>query len=363
MPSQGAVSFAQALQSSAGSIGLRTQSITLMRDALFRMCEAYNNGAINEFEVAAFLRRSQDLTAAVLAIEQLTGAVAANQVILTGNAAASATASLLSNQAAVEEAKKRVAKKKEELKKAEETLTKKKDSLTDVKKEEANKQKTYDDAKEADDDESEVSTKEAKISLDAAKTETAKAEEEVKDAEDEVKDAERALDDAEKFEEAIRSVGEAAITSANASTGGAGEFSIVNSKKELDEKATEHIAKAVITIVEGVLNKEYSAEICLSYLIAISSKPSDSLLAREQFIYDFCSDAITDAVQKTLVGRHQPDGLSKKILNLLSSNKIKRSDISNWLTSQGIVSSPTLFIYDASFADARRRYLATNPGS
>lgn len=106
-PGQGAASLAQALQSSAGSIGLRTQSITLMRDALYRMCEAANNGDLNRLEVAMFLRRSQDLTAAVLAIEQLTGAVVAQQVILTGNANAAAAASLLSNQAAVEEAGKR----------------------------------------------------------------------------------------------------------------------------------------------------------------------------------------------------------------------------------------------------------------
>ena len=72
-----------ALRSSVGSIGLRTQSITLMRDALYRMCEASNNGHLQKWEVASFLRRSQDLTAVVLAIEQLTGAVAASQIVLS----------------------------------------------------------------------------------------------------------------------------------------------------------------------------------------------------------------------------------------------------------------------------------------
>ncbi len=86
--SQSSGSLAQALKSDAASIGLRTQSITLMRDALYRMCEASNNGRLNDTEVAAFLRRSQDLTAVVLAIEQLTGTVAANQVILTPSAKA-----------------------------------------------------------------------------------------------------------------------------------------------------------------------------------------------------------------------------------------------------------------------------------
>ena len=53
-------------------IGLRTQSITLMRDALYRICEASNNGNLQKWETAAILLRSQDLTAVMLAVEQLT---------------------------------------------------------------------------------------------------------------------------------------------------------------------------------------------------------------------------------------------------------------------------------------------------
>ena len=87
-PSAGSVSVAQALSASAGSIGLRTQSITLMRDALFRICELYFNGAINKEAAIQLLQRSQDLTLGVLAIEQLTGAVVAQQVMLTSSSAA-----------------------------------------------------------------------------------------------------------------------------------------------------------------------------------------------------------------------------------------------------------------------------------
>ena len=76
-PSQGATSLAAGQQSHAASIGLRTQSITIMRDALYRMCEAYNNGILGDVMVATLLGRSQDLTAVILAVEQLTGAVAA----------------------------------------------------------------------------------------------------------------------------------------------------------------------------------------------------------------------------------------------------------------------------------------------
>ena len=60
--------------SSATDIGLRTQSITLMRDAFYRICEAYSNDQLEKWEVSARLRQGQHLTAVSLAIEQLTTA-------------------------------------------------------------------------------------------------------------------------------------------------------------------------------------------------------------------------------------------------------------------------------------------------
>ena len=34
----------------SASIGLRTQTITLLRDGLYRLCEAYMNGAVDEIQ-------------------------------------------------------------------------------------------------------------------------------------------------------------------------------------------------------------------------------------------------------------------------------------------------------------------------
>lgn len=68
-----------------------------MRDALYRMCEAYANGAISEAQVITPLNRSQDLTAVILAVEQLTDAVAASQAVLTGSSGASGFATALDN--------------------------------------------------------------------------------------------------------------------------------------------------------------------------------------------------------------------------------------------------------------------------
>lgn len=113
--SKDAASIAQAFSASSGSIGLRTQSITLMRDALYRICELYFNGALPKEDVIQLLKRSQDLSLGVLAIEQLTGAVVAQQVVLNTNSSASAAAAIndtqreLDKARADEDAKKRAA--------------------------------------------------------------------------------------------------------------------------------------------------------------------------------------------------------------------------------------------------------------
>ncbi len=103
-PSYGAASLAYALEASSASIGLRTQSITLMRDALYRICEASHNGSLVHGDVVQLLERSQDLTLGVLAIEQLTGAVVARQAILTSAANASAAANISNTQASLNNA-------------------------------------------------------------------------------------------------------------------------------------------------------------------------------------------------------------------------------------------------------------------
>jgi len=65
------------LAGSAASIGLRTQSIQLMRDALYRLCEAHANGAITGFQMRSLQMRYQNMIIGLLAVEQLTGAVRA----------------------------------------------------------------------------------------------------------------------------------------------------------------------------------------------------------------------------------------------------------------------------------------------
>lgn len=81
--------LASALAEQSASIGLRTQSIQLMRDAMYRACEGYMSGGVSAGEFYLLQRRFQNLTLGLLAIEQLTGAVKAEQVALSTNSGAS----------------------------------------------------------------------------------------------------------------------------------------------------------------------------------------------------------------------------------------------------------------------------------
>jgi len=94
-PASQALSASGSGNSNAASIGLRSQTITVMRNAMYRVCEAYSNGYIGVAQVPTLMGRSRDLTAVVLAIEQLTGPVTAQQVALTNTTDASASASLV----------------------------------------------------------------------------------------------------------------------------------------------------------------------------------------------------------------------------------------------------------------------------
>ena len=90
---QGSGSITFSLSESAASIGIRTATIQLLRDALYRACEAYLNGAINEFGYGLILNSIDDVMITLLAIEGLTKIPPAAQVAIGGTATSSAQGS------------------------------------------------------------------------------------------------------------------------------------------------------------------------------------------------------------------------------------------------------------------------------
>lgn len=88
-PEVAAAALATSRSGSAASIGLRTQSIQILRDGYFRLCEAYMNGAIAEDEYKNALYGVDGVIAVVMAIDALSGVGAAPAVAISaGNASA-----------------------------------------------------------------------------------------------------------------------------------------------------------------------------------------------------------------------------------------------------------------------------------
>lgn len=81
-----------ALSENGAFVGLRTHSIQLLRDAMYRLCEGYAAGAVTAATFQSMQRRYQSTMMGLIAIEQLTGPVVASQALLTTNASALAGA-------------------------------------------------------------------------------------------------------------------------------------------------------------------------------------------------------------------------------------------------------------------------------
>ena len=86
------VNVAAALAEQGAFVGLRTQSIQLLRDTMYRLCEGYAAGAIRPEEFTAMQRRYQSTMMGLLAIEQLTRPVMAAQIVLASSASSHAGA-------------------------------------------------------------------------------------------------------------------------------------------------------------------------------------------------------------------------------------------------------------------------------
>ncbi|MEP1142698.1 MAG: hypothetical protein ABJH52_03190 [Henriciella sp.] len=80
-----AVSAQGGVSEAAANIGLRTQTIQTLRDGFYRVCEAYMNG-LSEEQYSIMLRRFQTNMIALLAIEQLTGAVKGGDAVVSASA-------------------------------------------------------------------------------------------------------------------------------------------------------------------------------------------------------------------------------------------------------------------------------------
>ena len=253
------IAASSALSSMAGSIGLRTQSITLMRDSLYRTCEASLNKNLSDSQVAVLMARSQDLTAVILAIEQLTGAVAAPPITLAGSGSASAAATLMANTEALKQARAAEGKAKSE-RDAAEILKNEAETAYDAAKTETANRRAASDAMPADVEKAKLLTEQLEVEKNK------RVEFDTANADFKLKDDAHTLQ--KQTADQIAALRDASSNMTSAGVGGtshAGQAVVYRS--QLTDVAAEKIAGATKDLVTKLLDKTYFADACMAILM------------------------------------------------------------------------------------------------
>jgi len=278
-PTQDAVSAAGSMSSSAASIGLRTQSITLMRDALYRMCEAYGNEMLSKPQVMTLLSRSQDLTAVILATEQLTGAVVAHQAALSGIASADATAVITATSQLLEAALKQQERAQAWLERAMERKAAAEDRQWQAQEEHA--------AAQADTRPGAAARlKKAGRDLEAANHQVGLAEE-IRAL------REKTLASATENVESLQSAQDSAFTSAAAAFSSSAALSGGGERSRLSDQSSQTVAAAVSSMVNNVLNKSYVLDYCMAM---ISSNDNEDVINIEKADHELCRKIVDESM-------------------------------------------------------------------
>lgn len=79
--------------SEQGSTISRTQTISMLREVMYRTCERYINGAISDLEMPAQMARDQRAMVAILAIDQLTDKTPPSPTVISASSTAALAAS------------------------------------------------------------------------------------------------------------------------------------------------------------------------------------------------------------------------------------------------------------------------------
>lgn len=250
------------LSESGAFVGLRTQSIQLLRDAMYRLCEGYASGAVTDTDFAAMQRRYQSTMMGLIAIEQLTRPVIAGQALLTSAAASQSGAS--AGDAAVDKAQLRL-----DAAKAAALTTQ-----TELDKAIARYDKAQAGARDLN---GKLDIQQKKKAEDQDATTIASLKEQIVTANQEVEDSRLALADAKRrhssAEEEVRTASvalRAAESRASASTSGGGELGLIAVSAA---QSAQHLTTGVVDIVKEI-NKSYMKDACLALIAELVRSPA-----------------------------------------------------------------------------------------
>lgn len=268
---------AQVANTESGAyVGLRTQSIQLMRDSMFRLCEGYLAGAIEESSFETLHRRFQQSMVAILAIEQLTGAVAVPPATLSGTAGLGADPKVILDIATqLSETRTRRSEAKEALEKAN--------------KEKETTGRDFTAAQTAFN-----GTKEGDAGYETAKQELANRKTADDNAAEAVANAQARVTDLDSVIEAYETALAAARSGSLAATQTAQIFTVGSRTQDLNQ-----VAKAVQGIATTMLERPFVDEVCASLMnrsfgLALTG-PEQTLLNK---CYEFAQKDLDMQVEK-----------------------------------------------------------------
>lgn len=266
---KGKLGLSNAVSEGVANIGLRTVAIQALRDAMYRNCEAYAGGGITEFGIETLQRRFQSTMVAILAIEQLTGAVKApNTVIVSDTSAGSPDAIIdLTNKTetaravldtatkAEKKANEQLSEAKQEMEAAETTLKTFNDEIAAI------EDKAYADQSTA--EKKKIATKKEKkegLEKTIAVKNTAK-----QSAKETYEAAQKTTEKRKQAFDAIDSSRVAALTGGGTAKNTA-VVTTVNQAEPLSYEAVKEVSKAVVDIVEATMQLNYWTEVCTTLI-------------------------------------------------------------------------------------------------
>ncbi len=309
-PNYAEVAQTLSVSEGASSIGLRTQSITLMRDAMYRYCEAFLSGAVGKPAFETLHRRLQSSMVAILAIEQLTGTIRPPSVTLSGEVVMDSAELIAKYTEKTEEARAAVISAEADLKKASEAETAKKKEVEDEAKKETEKQAEIDKSKKADPNAD--TTK-----LEGEKAEIVKSKEaKEKELAELTKTKEASDENLKARKDAFESYNKARIA-ANSNTGSPGVKVVLEGTPTSSTAQIEKVAEEVNEIVKGTLEMDFRNEACVTYISNAkwNVSPKENSVARA--CNDYLKSMVTraniknDIVQKRVAGVMEKDEAMK----------------------------------------------------
>ncbi|WP_157057073.1 hypothetical protein [Herbaspirillum autotrophicum] len=334
---KGDLGVKQAFSEGAATIGIRTSAIQALRDITYRDCEAHMNGGITKFGLETLQRRFQSTLVAVLAIEQLSGAVRSPNVILNAQTSGNDAESLskISDQtatakSALETAKSAQTSADEKLvtasaaqKSLETKIAADKDNMEKLDKKSADSQSETEKADLA-------NFKKLQADLDTAKKNTTAATEQSKKAATSTQDKQAEYDAQVKIRNA-------ALTAAG-STSINSQLAQIPVMSMMDKDTVKALSEAIENIVTATLGLGFGRETCTTVFGYIAERdnilttPASNSLALK--CIDYLSEDIASAKAYSALVTAQAKFVSQLADNmetLIKGNKLSDDVVKNVL--------------------------------